>query len=133
MARGISGLPKHLLPFPSEYTFQLSTASLDTIGKRVDAELSALPMQWHWRANLATGVGFAEKNVWSRQARRKAQTTTQSSQVDEKIAALGFKVQLRQQGIDEKSVTVLIRWLKGKDSVLFESLCGMLKRKLEGR
>lgn len=53
--------------------------------------------------------------------------------VDESKAALGFKVQVRQDGIEEKGVKVVVRWLKGTDSVLYESFCGMLKRKLEGR
>lgn len=55
--------------------------------------------------------------------------------IDERHAALGFKVQLRLDGIiaEEKGVKVVVRWLKGSDSVLFESFCGMLKRKLEGK
>ena len=53
--------------------------------------------------------------------------------VDESKAALGFKVHVRQDGIEEKGVKVVVRWLKGTDSVLYESFCGMLKRKLEGR
>ena len=55
------------------------------------------------------------------------------ARVDESKAALGFKVQVRQDGIEEKGVKVMVRWLKGTDSVLYESFCGMLKRKLEGR
>lgn len=74
------------------------------------------------------------ENVWSRQARRKMQTTgtAQTPDIDEHKAALGFKVYVKQEGISRR-VRVMIRWLKGTDSVLFESFCGMLKRKLEGR
>lgn len=43
--------------------------------------------------------------------------------------ALGFKVRLRKG--DEGGVEVLVRWLQGRDSVLFESFCGMLKRQLK--
>lgn len=132
-ARGITSFPKHLLPFPSEYTFDIANASIDDLCDTVDTELGALPIQWHWRKNLGTGVGFAMENVWSRQARRKMQNAgAQKPEVDEHTAALGFKVHVRQEGIDRR-VRVLTRWLKGTDSVLFESFCGMLKRKLEGR
>jgi len=44
--------------------------------------------------------------------------------------ALGFKIILMERR-EEKGVKVNIRWLKGFDAVLFESFCGMLKRKLE--
>lgn len=79
-------------------------------------------------------------NVWSRQARRKKKQQPQDDnqmkvEVDEEEAALGFKIQLRQSmtAADSGDVEVHIRWLKGSDSVLFESFCGMLKRKVEGR
>lgn len=52
-------------------------------------------------------------------------------EIDETKAALGFKVQVKKDAIDEKGVRVIVRWLKGRDSVLFESFCGMLKRKVE--
>ena len=87
---------------------------------------------------MATGVGFANGNVWSRAARRKQQQSPTSSadkdhamhEEDEGGApALGFKIQLRK---DNKGGTeVMVRWLQGRDSVLFESFCGMLKRQLK--
>ena len=134
MARGLTGFPKHLLPFPAEYTFDITNASIDDLSDKLDTEISALAIQWNWRKNLGTGVGFGMENVWSRQARRKMQATgaAQKGDIDEHEAALGFKVQVKQEGIDRR-VRVLIRWLKGTDSVLFESFCGMLKRKLETR
>lgn len=54
-------------------------------------------------------------------------------EVDEDKAALGFKIQLKMDPVEDKLVRVVVRWLKGTDSVLFESFCGMIKRKLEGR
>lgn len=54
-------------------------------------------------------------------------------EIDEGQAALGFKVQLKLDGIEDTRTKVVVRWLKGTDSVLFESFVGMLKRKLEGR
>lgn len=47
---------------------------------------------------------------------------------DEEDMALGFKIQVNAENSGSK---VVIWWLKGHDSVLFESFCGMLKRKLE--
>ncbi|KAE8137874.1 DUF890 domain protein [Aspergillus pseudotamarii] len=136
VARSITTFPKHLLPFPSEYVFNIPHGSIDHASQKLDKELASLPLQWLWRNNLAVGVGFALENVWSRQARRKLKGSAgamQSIDVDGSRAALGFKVHLRKEGIEEKGIRVLIRWLKGTDSVLFESFCGMVKRKLEGR
>jgi len=51
---------------------------------------------------------------------------------DEDDLALGFKICI-QGTVDGQAMNmVTIRWIKGHDSVLFESFCGMLKRKLEG-
>jgi len=89
---------------------------------------------------VATGVVFAMENVWSRQARRKRQQQQKEGnadgereKIDEHKAALGFKIQLKKVKAAENDVEILIRWLKGTDSVLFESFCGMLKRKVEER
>jgi 23S rRNA (adenine1618-N6)-methyltransferase len=81
------------------------------------------------------GVGFAPENVWSRQYRRKAKLsgTHEKPEIEERKAALGFKMQLKMEPVEDKIVRVVVRWLKGTDSVLFESFCGMIKRKLEGR
>ncbi|KAJ0415727.1 hypothetical protein BJY00DRAFT_317547 [Aspergillus carlsbadensis] len=135
VARGIPNFPKHLLPFPSEYTFEFPNSSIDGIGARVDTELSALHIHWTWRKDLGTGVGFAPENVWSRQYRRKMKLSGAEvkPKIQESSASLGFKVQLRMNSVEEKTVGVAVRWLKGTDSVLFESFCGMIKRKIEGR
>ncbi|KAI9807416.1 MAG: Methyltransferase-like protein 16 [Piccolia ochrophora] len=134
VARNINSLPKHLMPFPSEYSFQVVRVPIDVIGQRLNTVLTEAPLQWQWRAPLATGVGFAMENVWSRASRRQRgssdDTTHDADEIDEEEAALGFKVQLR--GLkDSQNTGVVIRWLKGNDSVLFESFCGMLKRKFE--
>lgn len=135
VARTITNFPKHLLPFPSEYTFDVPNDTIDGVSQRLNKDLESLPVQWTWRRNLGTGIGFAMENVWSRQARRKMRNAEQPAiPIDETKAALGFRVQVKKQGgLEEKGSTVIIRWLKGADSVLFESFCGMVKRKLEGR
>ncbi|KAL4865361.1 hypothetical protein BDV12DRAFT_174744 [Aspergillus spectabilis] len=134
VARGISSFPKHLLPFPSEYTFELPNSSIDDIGNSLNDELSSLHIHWTWSPDLATGVGFAPENVWSRQYRRKMKISeSHEKPEDDRKAALGFKVQLEMDPTEEKTIRVVVRWLKGTDTVLFESFCGMIKRKLEGR
>ena len=93
-------------------------------------------MQWRYRSNLAIGIGFAKENVWSRAARRKQRqmlehSTSMPQAPEEDVGddpALGVKIRL--QSRDEGVVIVMIRWLQGSDSVLFESFCGMMKRQL---
>ncbi|KAL4974273.1 hypothetical protein BDW66DRAFT_140457 [Aspergillus desertorum] len=149
VARGIQSpkYPKHLLPFPSEYSFSLPCRSIDEISNAVNTELSSLRISWMWHSDLTMGIGFAPTNVWSRQYRRMMNVSPGAMGgklgVDPDTAALGFRIQLAmgsdavdngsKTGAEEKSVRVFVRWLKGSDSVLFESFCGMVKRKLEGR
>lgn len=149
VARGIKSpnYPKHLLPFPSEYIFALPGRSIDEISSAVNTELSSLHISWTWHSDLTTGIGFASTNVWSRQYRRAMKISSgvldRNLDVDPNTAALGFRVQLTMESdtvrtgdetkTEKKEVKVLVRWLKGTDSVLFESFCGMVKRKLEGR
>lgn len=83
-----------------------------------------------WKPSISTGVGFSEKDVWSRAARRHATKGKEKGVDEEGDMALGFKIFV-EKAINELGVKVTIRWLKGNDSVLFESFCGMVKRKLE--
>jgi 23S rRNA (adenine1618-N6)-methyltransferase len=108
--------------------------------KRVNDTLKALDLQWQYKPALTTGIGFAKGNVWSRAARRKMEKSSTSSNqagssehheddtMIEDEPALGFKVHW--QSGDDSHVEVAVRWLQGRDSVLFESFCGMLKRQL---
>lgn len=147
VARGVTsgGLPKHFLPFPGEYIIHLSdnaSNSRDEIASRLNDALSSLPFQWRWKSALSTGVGFAPRNVWSRYARRKSARVIQIQEHEEEVEdededemAFGFKITV--EVIDEneqekKGINVSVRWLKGSDSALFESFCGMIKRKLDG-
>lgn len=45
--------------------------------------------------------------------------------------AFGFKIHVVANAGGDSGARVTVRWLKGHDAVLFESFCGMLKRKLE--
>ncbi|KAI9819315.1 MAG: hypothetical protein M1832_004020 [Thelocarpon impressellum] len=134
VARGIPSLPKHLLPFPSLYSFHVPNASRDAAGQRVHATLEPLePFRWQWRPALHVGVGFARQNVWSRASRRKQQRAADAEEMDEgddedEEAALGIKVTVEET--ERGNVKVKVRWLRGDDAVLYESFCGMLNRKV---
>ncbi|OKP00021.1 hypothetical protein PENSUB_8219 [Penicillium subrubescens] len=139
VARNIPGVPKHLLPFPADFSFTLPTeTNIDTAISTMNAELKSIPWYWEWNKSISAGVGFASENVWSRQARRKMKLAAQAGtgHMDDipQEVALGVRVQLKlHQGKEPepKEVQVLIRWIQGTDSVLFESFCGMVKRKME--
>lgn len=45
--------------------------------------------------------------------------------------AFAFKVHVEANAGGVRGSRIVIRWLKGHDSVLFESFCGMLKRRVE--
>ncbi|KAI9833918.1 MAG: hypothetical protein M1819_003427 [Sarea resinae] len=153
VARGVSGsIPKHYLPFPSEFIFSLpAPTTMDDIAQRLIRTLRPLSLlHWRWNQARMTGIGFAEDNVWSRASRRKAaaataggpsssrpRTTGSENTTDEEMdvedAKLGFGISIRNQGLrEERETEVLVRWFKGDDIVLFESFCGMLKRKVVG-
>ncbi|CAP80305.1 Pc12g06780 [Penicillium rubens Wisconsin 54-1255] len=139
IARGIPGCPKSLLPFPADYTFTLPPGtSIDTATATINAELSSLPWFWTWDQARSAGTGFAAENVWSRSARRKMKLAGEEHAARLKVipdqVALGVRLQIRLvrgQKPEEKEVKVLVRWAQGTDTVLFESFCGMVKRKLE--
>ncbi|KAJ5670909.1 hypothetical protein N7507_000036 [Penicillium longicatenatum] len=140
VARGIPGFPKHLLPFPADFSFVLPpTKSIDVAIATMDTELSSLSWYWIWDQSRSAGVGFAPENVWSRQARRKLKFAGQDGAPGKLLAMpvrveLGIRVQLtlvRGQDPERHEVEVLISWTRGTNSVLFESFCGMLRRKME--
>jgi 23S rRNA (adenine1618-N6)-methyltransferase len=96
------------------------------LSQTINNVLNNLDLQWLWKPSLSTGVGRTNQDVWSRSARRKA---ARKEIMSEDITALVFKVQLVRE---HESVDVHIRWLQGRTSVLFESFCGMMKRKIAG-
>lgn len=76
------------------------------------------------------GIGFSSKAVWSRAARRQVTKVGEES-MDEDDMAMGFKISIEELPGGQPGSRTTVRWLKGHDSVLFESFCGMLKRKIE--
>lgn len=132
VARGVSSLQKSLLPFPSEYLIVSSNDPMKA-GQRVNEILSQLHLQWMWKASISTGVGFSERAVWSRASRRQVAKKQGEAmeEDDDPEMAFGFKIHVVAARGGESGSRVTIRWLKGHDAVLFESFCGMVKRKQE--
>lgn len=110
---------------------QLNNASnISKVQDALNHTLSELSLKWMWKPSISTGVGFSEKAVWSRAARRHATKDQEMDVNEEAEMALGFKIHVEKKNGDA-GVIATIQWLKGHDAVLFESFCGMLKRKLE--
>ncbi|KAK3079563.1 hypothetical protein LTS18_004540 [Coniosporium uncinatum] len=115
---------------------------MSEVARKIDELMRGLNLRWMWKESLAAGVAFARENVWSRAARRKKQQQQQQmSMADEKPGseadqegedngedeeeevALGVKITV-------KTDSVVLRWLRGNDSVVYESFCGIIKRAL---
>jgi 23S rRNA (adenine1618-N6)-methyltransferase len=143
VARGAEGVgvERRWLPFPSEFVFEAKIESgtggvgVEDVGGQIDKEMEASGLKWQWKRGIAQGLGMAERDVWSRKARRrKGDGHRQGDDVDEDgDAALVFKISLSTSREGGSGVSVNVRWLQGRDSVLFESFCGWLKRKVESR
>lgn len=125
-----------MLLFEKLTTMQVAGSAEDGLGvvsRRINDTLGPLPVLWKWKEEVSTGVGFAPKNVWSRAARRHAASDGGGEEDD---MAFGFKIHVQELPRAENGplvIEVVVRWLKGNDSVLFESFCGMIKRKIEAQ
>jgi 23S rRNA (adenine1618-N6)-methyltransferase len=124
-----------VLPPPTAHTIAAPLLSAEIAGERVDAALKDLDVRWQWRAAIATGVIEARENVWSRAARRKKRfgqgdaeggDALEDESEDDDAVAIAVKVVCRVEAVE-------VRWLRGMDQVLFQSICGLLKRALTGR
>lgn len=127
---GAGTLEKKYLPFPSEYNLMLDVENAERAGKKLDEVLKALKWTWTWDTEKSEGVGFSECNVWSRSARRRIKNLAEAERNGTQKAEIKFGVMITVKEVDRKT-QVLVRWLKGEDSALFESFCGMVKRTVE--
>lgn len=91
-------------------------------------------MEWVWRAEKWVGHGMATQNVWSRSARRKRKRVEMEQEDDReaKVRSEALKTAevLLRFSIDVREGDMEVHWLQGKDNILFESFCGMLKRSM---
>jgi len=119
-----------LMPFPTEFEFDAAD-NLMSVGEAVDntlaAEIGVGSGEWVWDPSVSAGWGGVRGNVWSRAARRAKARGLEIEGISSGVA-LGFRVGVT--GKEDQSVKVRIRWTRGVDCVLFESLCGMVRRKI---
>ncbi|MCJ1370519.1 hypothetical protein MMC20_001732 [Loxospora ochrophaea] len=140
-----STLPRHILPFPSTHSIHVPHSSSQSLLSHLSSLLHPLDLQWRYQPPSLQGLVVARQNVWSRSARRRRRkkphshshsqadsSSSSSSSSGNDIPALACMIQLSpsKPNEEEEGSEVAIRWMRGRDSVLFESFCGMVRRGL---
>ncbi|KAK3651077.1 hypothetical protein LTR56_005841 [Elasticomyces elasticus] len=130
-----------VLPVASAQTVRAGGVTREVLGRKVDEVVGGLGVRWIWRGEEGVGVMEAEGDVWSRAARRrkmfrknaevavakKSEVEMEgSSEEEEEVVGLAVKITCGDGEVD-------VRWLRGRDYVLFESFCGLMKRSLNAR
>ena len=124
---------------PTAQTIHIIDKTRQDAADTLNITIEALDLHWKWQPESWTGSGTASENVWSRSARRKRKRiemehdnghkpVLQSQSIDDQEqqqsgVALRIRIEVREGDME-------VQWLQGKDHVLFESFCGMLKRKM---
>lgn len=110
-----------------EFAFRVGRG-VGEVGKEVAGLLEGLEM-CVYKTDPERGelYGEVKGNVWSRAARRAAARGMDVVKDGQEEVKLGFLVQV---GKEDGGTVVKVVWKRGRDPVLFESLCGMVKRKL---
>ncbi|KAG9585504.1 hypothetical protein KCU86_g15405, partial [Aureobasidium melanogenum] len=137
VARG-SDIGAHILPYPTAQTIHTVGFTRQEAADLLNKTLEALQIKWVWRAEKWVGHGMATQNVWSRSARRKRKRVEmeQENDRDAKVQSKALKTEdpaevLLRFSIDVREGDMEVHWLQGKDNILFESFCGMLKRSMK--
>ncbi|KAF2649911.1 hypothetical protein K491DRAFT_697720 [Lophiostoma macrostomum CBS 122681] len=124
------GLAHEYLPFPTQYIIPLFSSSLIVVVKNaIDTQLSVLDLHWTGIHKTGVGVGEASRNVWNRAYRREQQKRqdtgdTETTAKDDDKVALAFRISV----FEEPEKKIVVDWVRGTDSHLWESFCGMLHR-----
>lgn len=151
---GVSGVEKKSLPVSTEFEFEIQ-GTADAVSTRMNEEVGKLDLKWRFQQSQRMGVFLSQPgDVWSRKARRKKQNLKQehnededeemkdhdddddgTDEEDEAEPGLVAKISVLAGGPQRNTTVtrVQIRWLQGREPVVFESFCGWLKRKLEAR
>ncbi|KAH7071859.1 hypothetical protein BKA63DRAFT_417755 [Paraphoma chrysanthemicola] len=117
------------LPFPTVYNIHLPSTITPAAAKDViNTHLLSLDLNWNWDEQSSSGTGEASQNVWSRAYRRayersKKEHPGMAGDKDTRAIELAFRIRV----IDLAS-EVELHWLRGRDQVLWESLCGLIHR-----
>ena len=127
---------KDVLPFPTVLKVHIANGDENLRIGQLNKTMDTLDVKWIWNTKDRIGLCFAKENVWSRSARRLGKRRSipekqivvmnmDEDNADDEVVALGVKINLI---VSEREL--IVRWLQGTDSVLFESFCGMLNRQL---
>jgi 23S rRNA (adenine1618-N6)-methyltransferase len=123
-------LVRSIMPDVSTQTILVPLQDATWSGRIVCDAMVELDVMWHWRPLHHAGVMSCAKDVWSRSARRKRK-------FDDEKGILGPSSQEQLEPcvalaviIACKNETVEVRWIRGRDRLIFESFCGKLKRAL---
>lgn len=116
------------MPFPTEFEFNVAGRVVDVVAV-VEALGRELELK-SWGVQVVEGRvvanGEAAGNVWSRAARRAKARGEKVEMGGDGGLKLGFRVEVSAR---EGGCVVLVRWVAGSDQVLFESFCGVIRRK----
>jgi 23S rRNA (adenine1618-N6)-methyltransferase len=131
--------------WPTEYPIIIPEHTKEALTDSVNSTLSELSLDWSFDPGNFSGLGISRGNVWSRHARRKRklqEMSTSLSSDNSKVAETNFaatpsssSAELIPEMVFRVSIStgsVTLRWLKGVDEVLWDSFCGMMRRKLTG-
>ena len=155
---GVSGVEKKFLPVSTEFDFEIQ-GPVDEVSAKINGEVGKLDLKWRFQQSQGVGMLLSESgDVWSRKARRKKQNTDVKQEKrrdededlemkdhdesddndeeddEEQEPGLVARISLLQDPQKNAHGTkVQVRWLQGREAVVFESFCGWLKRKLEAR
>lgn len=111
---------------------------MTAIGAAIHTTMTELELRWDWSSNTMIGTAFSKQNIWSRAARRKKRRednmeidSEQANEIQGDGDTISYALVARVKVLAHlHRRRVEIRWLQGTDTVLFESFCAMLKRKV---
>lgn len=124
-------VPQSIRLLTTQDTIQADGLTAQALAALLEDILRPVDINWHWTDNRARseGIARAHANTWSRAARRERERTdTARSQSRHEIHSEGSPVML--VSIIVCDAHIEINWLQGRDKIIFESFCGMIRRKV---
>lgn len=116
------------MPFPTEFEFNVAggVADVVTVVEALGRELELKSWDVQEVEGKLVANGEAAGNVWSRAARRAKARGEKFELSGDGGVKLGFRVVASAR---EGGCGVVVRWVRGGDQVLFESFCGVVRRR----
>lgn len=117
------------MPFPTEFEFNAAggveeaVMMVEVLGREL--ELKSWDVQEVGGKVVANGETAG--NVWSRAARRVKARGEKFEASGDGGVKLGFRVVVSVK--EGGGCAVVVRWVRGNDQVLFESFCGVVRRR----